>query len=52
MEPETKAKVMFGVLGLICGGIIAMIIGFNWGGGWLDNLRHYQNDDQTGGLGE
>ena len=32
MEPETKAKVMFGVLGLICGGIIAMIIGFNWGG--------------------
>ena len=34
MEPETKGKVMFGVLGLICGGIIAMIIGFNWGG-WL-----------------
>ena len=32
MEPETKAKVMFGVLGLICGAIIAMIIGFNWGG--------------------
>ena len=32
MEPETKAKVMFGVLGLICGGIIVMIIGFNWGG--------------------
>lgn len=32
MEAKTKAKVMFGVLGLICGGIIAMIIGFNWGG--------------------
>ena len=32
MKPETSAKVMFGVLGLICGGIIAMIIGFNWGG--------------------
>ena len=32
MKPETKAKVMFGALGLICGGIIAMIIGFNWGG--------------------
>jgi hypothetical protein len=32
MEPETKAKVMFGVLGLICGGIIAMIIGFYLGG--------------------
>ena len=32
MEPETKAKVMFGVLGLICGGIIAMVIGFYWGG--------------------
>jgi hypothetical protein len=37
MEPETKAKVMFGVLGLICGGIIAMIIGFNWGG-WTTSV--------------
>jgi len=33
MEPETKAKYMFGIVGLICGGIIAMIIGF-YGGGW------------------
>jgi hypothetical protein len=32
MKPETSAKVMFGIVGLICGGIIAMIIGFNWGG--------------------
>jgi hypothetical protein len=40
MEPETKAKVMFGVLGLICGGIIAMIIGFNWGYG-TNNTSDY-----------
>ena len=32
MEPETKTKVLFGVLGLICGAVIAMIIGFSWGG--------------------
>ncbi|MFC1798906.1 hypothetical protein ACFLZL_03775, partial [Thermodesulfobacteriota bacterium] len=32
MQTETKTKVIFGVAGLLCGGIIAMIIGFNWGG--------------------
>jgi len=34
MKPETKGKVTFGVWGLICGAVIAMIIGFAWGG-WL-----------------
>ena len=34
MKPETAGKVKFGVWGLICGAIIAMIIGFAWGG-WL-----------------
>jgi len=32
MKPETAGKVKFGVRGLICGAIIAMIIGFAWGG--------------------
>ena len=34
MKPETKGKVTFGVWGLIVGAVIAMIIGFAWGG-WL-----------------
>jgi len=32
MKPETAGKVKFGVLGLICGVIITIIIGFAWGG--------------------
>ena len=32
MKPETSGKVKFGVWGLICGAVIAMIIGFGWGG--------------------
>ena len=32
MKPETAGKVKFGVWGLICGAVIAMIIGFVWGG--------------------
>ena len=32
MTPVTAAKVKYGVWGLICGAIIAMIVGFAWGG--------------------
>jgi hypothetical protein len=32
MKPETAGKVKFGVLGLICGAVITMVIGFGWGG--------------------
>jgi hypothetical protein len=32
MKPENAAKIKYGVWGLICGGIISMIIGFGWGG--------------------
>jgi len=32
MKPETAGKVKFGIWGLICGAVIAMIIGFAWGG--------------------
>ena len=32
MDPVTAGKVKYGVWGLICGAVIAMIIGFAWGG--------------------
>ena len=32
MKPETAAKIKYGVWGLICGAVIAMIVGFAWGG--------------------
>jgi hypothetical protein len=32
MKVETSAKIKYGVWGLICGAVIAMIIGFGWGG--------------------
>ena len=32
MKPEPAGKLKFGVWGLICGAVIAMIIGFAWGG--------------------
>jgi len=32
MKPEAAAKLKYGVWGLICGAVIAMIIGFAWGG--------------------
>ena len=32
MKPESAAKIKYGGWGLICGAIIAMIIGFAWGG--------------------
>jgi len=34
MKPEMEMKMKFGVGGLICGAIVAMIIGFAWGG-WV-----------------
>ena len=32
MKPETAGKIKYGCWGLIVGAIIAMIIGFGWGG--------------------
>jgi hypothetical protein len=32
MKPENAGKIKYGSWGLICGAIIAMIIGFGWGG--------------------
>jgi predicted negative regulator of RcsB-dependent stress response len=32
MQPETAGKLKYGGWGLVCGAIIAIIIGFAWGG--------------------
>jgi hypothetical protein len=32
MKPETEGKIKYGIWGLVCGAIIAMIVGFGWGG--------------------
>jgi hypothetical protein len=32
MTPTTAGKVKYGVWGLICGAVMAMILGFAWGG--------------------
>jgi hypothetical protein len=32
MKAETEGKIKYGVWGLVCGAVIAMIIGFSWGG--------------------
>ena len=34
MKAELEAKVQYGAGGLVCGAVIAMIIGFTWGG-WV-----------------
>jgi hypothetical protein len=49
MTPVTAAKVKYGVWGLIGGAILAMIIGFAWGG--VDHLGHDPKDGRRGGLG-
>src|SRR5947209_19404740 len=40
MKPETTTKIKFGVWGLICGAVIAMIIGFAWGGWTTSGTTH------------
>ncbi len=32
MKPENAGKIKYGSWGLVCGAIVAMIIGFAWGG--------------------
>ena len=32
MKEEMKGKIKYGIWGLICGAVIAMVIGFAWGG--------------------
>ena len=46
MKPETKGKVTFGVWGLVCGAVIAMIIGFAWGG-WITGGTAKEKTDEA-----
>ncbi len=45
-KPETGGKIKFGVWGLICGAIIAMIIGFAWGG-WTTGGTSRQRTEEA-----
>ena len=45
MTPVTAAKVKYGVWGLIGGGIIAMIIGFAWGGWTTSGTTQRMGDE-------
>jgi hypothetical protein len=46
MKPETAGKVKFGIWGLVCGAIIAMIIGFGWGG-WTTAATNQKMSDEA-----
>ena len=46
MTPVTASKVKYGVWGLICGAIIAMIIGFAWGG-WTTSGTTTRMSDES-----
>jgi hypothetical protein len=45
MKAETGVKVKYGVWGLICGAIVAMIIGFAWGGWTTSNTSQKMSDE-------
>jgi hypothetical protein len=44
MKAETEVKVKYGVWGLICGAVVAMIIGFAWGG-WTTSGTSQKKSD-------
>jgi len=46
MKPETGGRIKFGVWGLICGAVIAMIIGFAWGG-WTTGGTSRQRTEEA-----
>ena len=45
MKPETAAKIKYGSWGLISGAVIAMIIGFAWGGWTTAGTSHQMTAD-------
>ena len=44
MKPEMKEKIKYGVWGVICGAVVAMIIGFAWGG-WTTSGTSQKKSD-------
>jgi hypothetical protein len=45
MKVETAAKIKYGVWGLICGGVITMIVGFAWGGWTTSSTTQTMNQE-------
>jgi len=45
MTPVTAGKVKYGVWGLICGAVIAMIIGFAWGGWTTERMTQRMGEE-------
>jgi hypothetical protein len=45
MKAETEVKVKYGIWGLICGAIVAMIIGFAWGGWTTSGTTQKMSDE-------
>jgi hypothetical protein len=43
---EMKGKIIYGVLGLICGAVVAMVIGFSWGG-WSTYSTTQKKSDEA-----
>ncbi len=44
MKAETEVKIKYGVWGLICGAVVAMIIGFAWGGWTTSGTSQTKSD--------
>jgi len=45
MKPVTEAKLTYGFWGFIGGAVIAMVIGFNWGGWTTSSTTQKMNED-------
>ena len=45
MKAEMEEKIKYGVGGLICGAIVAMIIGFAWGGWTTSSTTQKMSDE-------
>lgn len=44
MKAETEGKVKYGIGGLICGAIVAIVIGFAWGGWTTSSTSQTKSD--------
>ena len=45
MKPETAGKVKYGIWGLVLGALVAMIVGFSWGGWTTASEAQTMNDE-------
>ena len=45
MKTETAGKVKYGIWGLVVGAVVAMIIGFSWGGWTTSSVAQTMNDE-------